>query len=193
MEIIFVTGNKAKIRVLEDILQDYNISVKQKNLSFNEIQDVDVKKVAVDKAKQVINRVQEAYIVDDSGLHIHALNGFPGALMKPILNTIKDNGICKLMDKKTDRTAVFTNVFVIVEPKTREISTFTVFQKGTIAKLPKGSTNIGWGIEQIFIPEDSEKTIAEYSDAEWNKYWSSLKNSGQYKSFAEWVKKNLEK
>lgn len=187
MHIIFATGNKAKIRVMESLLDKYNIKVISQKMNFEEIQDLDINNVAMHKARQVIDKINEIFIVDDSGLYIPSLRNFPGSLLKPVLDTIKDYGICELLKDKKDKRAIFANTFVICNPHNNTIKSFSLNLKGTISSEPKGSSKFGWGIEKIFIPTNSCKTIAEHSKSEWDKYWKHQANGERYKSFISYL------
>lgn len=187
MHILFATGNKAKIRVMESLLNKYNIKVISQRMDFEEIQDLNINNVAIHKAKQAIGKINEIFIVDDSGLYIPSLQNFPGSLLKPVLDTIKDYGICELLKHKEDKGATFSNTFVICNPNNNTIKSFSLNLGGTISQEPRGSSSFGWGIERIFIPVNSCKTIAEHSRLEWDKYWKSQAEGERYKSFVSYL------
>src|SRR3989344_4748411 len=81
-EIIFVTGNKAKVREAESILK---IPLKVKELALDEIQDLDLEKIALHKLKQAYKILKKPLIIDDVSLEIDEWNGFPGPLIKWML------------------------------------------------------------------------------------------------------------
>ncbi len=99
------------------------------------------------------------------------------------MNTIGDYGICKLLKDIENKKAIFANTIAIANPTNNTIKLFSLNLEGNISSEPKGSLNLGWGIERIFIPENSNKTIAEHSELEWKEYWTNQIKREKYKIF----------
>ena len=97
-EIIFVTGNEGKFRSACRHLNGYDITLKQEKVEIIEPQAKEVREVAEKKIIQIIGKFEKPIMVDDSGLYVYALNGFPGALMKWLLKDNELEKICRMLD-----------------------------------------------------------------------------------------------
>ena len=97
-------------------------------------------------------------IVEDSGLFISALNGFPGPYSSYVYSTIGSAGLLRLMDGIEDRGAYFESAIAYMDAR-GNIRVFTGRVYGVIAEEPAGSG--GFGFDPIFIPAGYSKTFAE--------------------------------
>lgn len=77
-EITYVTGNKSKILSAKSILEPLNIKVNNIKIELTEIQADTTEEVAIYKAKEASEKLKCNVLVNDIGLFIDALNGFPG-------------------------------------------------------------------------------------------------------------------
>lgn len=152
MKICFVTSNENKLREAEDIL---GLKLEQANIDVREIQSLDVEEVATEKAKEAYKIVKKPVIVEDTGLYIESLNGFPGALIKWVMKSIGNEGICKMVEE--DRKALARTCVCFYDGS--ELKVFTGEIKGRISDRPRGESGFGW--DAIFIPEGYEETFAE--------------------------------
>ena len=96
--ITFITSNDNKAREVEAIL---GMKVEKVDIELPEIQALDVEDVVIDKAKGAYEAVKRVLVVEDTGLYISSLNGFPGALAKWVLKTLGRETLC--FQAKTDR------------------------------------------------------------------------------------------
>ena len=89
MEILFATGNSNKVSEASLVLAKFGHTVSQlkidgKTLDFSEPQADEIEEVAISKSLQArdfvvgTNFEKSAILVEDSGLFINSLNGFPG-------------------------------------------------------------------------------------------------------------------
>ena len=187
MEIIFATSNASKVKIARERLERYGINVIQRSVETSEIQSLDVEEVGMEKARQLLGKLQEPFFIDDSGLTIYALNGFPGALIKPTIDAIGDSGILKLMEGKKDRKVNAESVLVYANPKTNELKSFIGTFEGTLSESLSGENIRGLGVERIFIPLNSTKTIASMSDDEWLKSLDDFRKTDHYDKFGRWI------
>jgi XTP/dITP diphosphohydrolase len=95
-------------------------------------------------------------MIDDSGLFINALKGFPGVYSAYGQKTVGNKGILKLMDGVEDRTAVFKCCIGCMIGEERIIVTGTCH--GYILFEEKGDG--GFGYDPIFTP-DGDRSFAE--------------------------------
>ena len=76
-QIIFVTGNEMKVRHANEALVGTDFELVAQKLDIIEPRAEDPKDVVIEKALQAIKLVNKPLIVEDSGIFIDYLNGFP--------------------------------------------------------------------------------------------------------------------
>ncbi len=187
MELMFVTSNSSKVKLANERLGRYGITVLQVLKEVLEPQLFNVEEVAISKAEQLSKKLRRPFIVEDSGLYINKLNGFPGALMKPILDSIGGIGLLKLMENEKDRKILVKSVLVYCNPKTHTIKSFLGVYSGTLSKQQKGKNTRGWKVARIFVPKNSNKTLAMLNDQEWQKFLNEFRKKDHYESFGRWI------
>jgi len=110
--ISFVTSNKGKFAEARGIFGD----LEQKDIGYTEIQADTLEEVAIFGMKEVSSRLQGPVMLEDAGLFIEALHGFPGVYSAYVQKTIGNDGILRLMEGVVDRRAFFKSVVVYAEP-----------------------------------------------------------------------------
>ncbi len=158
MEIYFVSGNEGKRKEYKRILWDYGIKLKFRKFSLLEIQAESLEDVAKYKVKDAYERIEKPVFIEDAGLFINSLNGFPGVYSAYALKTIGNEGILDLLKKKKDRSAYFKAVIAYMDEHGKT-HIFSGKVNGKISKKEKGK--YGFGFDPIFIPDGFKKTFAE--------------------------------
>ena len=177
-----LTRNPGKLSEFKNMIED-QLDVRLEPLGINklEIQSSRLEDVAVYSAVQAFVQVGKPLIVEDAGLFIRALNGFPGVYSSYVYETIGVRGILKLMEDVKDRRALFKSVVAFAYDEGVKVFTGTV--TGNITEEERGSH--GFGFDPIFIPEGSTRTFAEMSLEEKNR----LSHRGKAVSkLIEWLK-----
>ncbi len=151
-ELYFVTSNKKKAQEAEAIL---DFPIKTIALDIEEIQDIDLEKIAAHKATAAFNILKKPLLVDDVGLFIEVWNGFPGPFVKWIVESGEDVFLRMLACEKK-RDAVGKAVIGFHDGE--QVHTFVGEVKGSIAQEKLGE---GWGWDPIFIPEGQTQTYAQ--------------------------------
>lgn len=164
--IYFITTNKGKFREAKAELNRISIDVKQIDIEYPEIQADTHEEVAVFGLEWLRRKMKKTLMIDDSGLFIDALNGFPGVYSSYVFKTIGYNGILKTMEGERNRSARFESCIAYMEPKNAPVF-FKGVCKGKISDKPKGRG--GFGYDPIFIPTDYKRTFAEIPIEEKNK------------------------
>ncbi|WP_010479481.1 XTP/dITP diphosphatase [Thermococcus zilligii] len=183
MRLAFITSNPGKVMEAREYLEPLGIEVYQVKIGYPEIQADTLEEVAEYGARWIAERFKEPFFLDDSGLFIEALNGFPGVYSAYVYRTIGIKGILKLMEGLNDRRAYFKSVIAYWDG---ELHTFEGRVDGEITTEPLGSG--GFGFDPIFRPEGFEKTFAEMTTEEKNR----ISHRGRaLKAFATWLKENL--
>ncbi|NLC48352.1 MAG: non-canonical purine NTP pyrophosphatase [Tenericutes bacterium] len=183
MKITYVTGNKFKVYTAEKYLNPLGFTIDSIKLDIPEIQADSIEDISVYSANIASKELNKAVLVNDSGLIIPALGDFPGPYSKYVEKTIKEDGILQLMQNQKNRDAYFLEVLVYKELD-KEPKVFKSLTKGSISKNKKGTD--GWSYDFIFIPEGSDKTLAEYTEDERYKFF----DDEAYIKLADYIKKN---
>ena len=166
VEIKIITSNKHKYEEASRILKEYGIKTKWINFSIPELQADNALDILVEKMSRAIEIFNPPFVIEDTALHIHALNGFPGPYASYVYKTIGLDSILKLMNGVKDRRAKFIAYGGLALSNT----IFKVFKgelNGVIAYEKRGSH--GFGYDPIFIPEGMNVTLAELTIEEKNK------------------------
>ena len=179
-DLYFVSSNSNKYKEAKSILDSFGIRLGFFKLTLEEIQSNSLTEIAENKAKDAFSKCKKPIIIEDDGLFIDSLNGFPGPYSSYVFKTIGNKGILKLLSSK--RNAKFVSIITYCDKKT--LKTFDAKLDGTISKSQKGK---GWGYDPIFIPKTSRKTFAETNQKnELSHRFKSLKK------FSSWYLRKLE-
>ncbi|MCL2115235.1 MAG: XTP/dITP diphosphatase [Methanobrevibacter sp.] len=183
--ITFITGNQHKVKEAEKIFQKFNIELEHIDLGYTEVQGT-LEDVAKSGAKYACEKLNKPVIVEDAGLFIKTLKGFPGTYSSYVQETIGNQGILKLMKdfiNPKDRYAEFRSVIGYCTPNS-EPEIFLGSVKGQISTEERGS--YGFAFDSIFYVEEKDKTFGELTREEKNQF-SHRKNS--LNSFIDWYLK----
>ena len=177
--ITFITGNEHKVKEAENIFKDYDIELEHIDLGYDELQGT-LEEVALSGAKYASRKLDRPVIVEDAGLFIKALKGFPGTYSHYVQDTLGNQGILKLMEDVSDRYAEFRSVIGYCAPNS-EPKTFLGKVKGEIAVEERG--DLGFAFDPLFYVPSLDKTFGELTTEEKNQF-SHRKNS--LMKFIEW-------
>ena len=155
----FMTGNVGKVREAKHALEPLGFDVKQlivEGIEISEPQCDDLEIVARSKLQQAqayLPHRNDALMVEDAGLFVDALDGFPGVYSAYVLKTLGCEGMLKLMDDKDNRNAQFQAVAALLLDGDVFVSRGVC--QGVLAG--KASGNDGFGFDPIFVPNDIER------------------------------------
>jgi XTP/dITP diphosphohydrolase len=166
-ELFFITSNKGKVHEATEKLRPLGFSVVQKDLGYPEVQADSLEEVAAWGATFVQGRFDYPFMLEDAGLFIDALQGFPGVYSKYVFFTIGLEGILRLLAGAVNRKAVFRSVYAYSEPGKKPM---VVIGECTGVISTKKQGNHGFGYDPIFIPDGAEKTFGEMTVEEKNQY-----------------------
>ena len=162
MQLTLITSNKGKVKELTKYLGP-EIQVNHLYMEYRELRSDSNEDIAKEAAKRLADELNKAVVVEDSGLFIEALNGFPGTCSAYIHKRIGLQGILKLMVGIKDRTCFYKSAIGYCIPGKEPLS-FLGEEKGKIALKEKGRH--GFGHDPIFVPEGSDKTYGEMENCE---------------------------
>jgi XTP/dITP diphosphohydrolase len=185
-KLIFITTNTHKVTEITDMAKALSneITIEQLDYDYPELQLDAIEAVARESANYVREQtgLKAPFFLEDSGLIIPALNGFPGPFSAFVFRTIGNEGILKLMADKNgeERTATFKTVVAFCESPKSEPMLFVGTVEGRIAEEIRGSS--GFGYDPIFEVEG--RTFGEQSTEEKN---NVSHRSRAFKEFLEFL------
>ena len=184
--IYFVTGNVHKFEEARRVLAEYKVATAMLKIKTTEIQDESIENIAKTSVIDAVKKCGLPIIVEDAGLFIKTLNGFPGPYSSYVYRTIGTRGVLKLMKDVQEREAYFKSVVAYSIPKELlkcfEAKCFEGKVEGRISEEERGEA--GFGFDPIFTPLNrSHRTFAEMTTEEKNKYSHRAR---ALRKFAEW-------
>ncbi len=162
--VYFASSNENKFLEIQSLLEMENKEIKEKvkirfsSPAIKEIQSDSIIEVAEDKAKKAFSSIKRPVIVEDDGLFIEELNGFPGVYSSFAFKTIGNKGILNLLANNEKRKAHFRSVFSFFDGKTIE-----TFCGETAGQITREIFPTGWGFDPIFKPENEDLTYGGLS------------------------------
>lgn len=174
IKIVAATGNKGKLKEIQEILSDFEIvSMKDLGISIDiEENGETFKENAYIKALAISKITNLPVISDDSGLSVDALSGRPGIYTARFAgeNATDDENIEKLLFELKNvasdkRTARFVSVVCLVMPDGK-----AYYGEGACAGIiidEKRGEN-GFGYDPVFYVPEFKRTFAELSPDEKN-------------------------
>ena len=177
----FVTSNVHKFQEARRVLSEYKIATAKLRVGAVEIQDDSLENIAEASVLDAVKNCGLPIFVEDAGLFIEALKGFPGPYSKYVYNTIGTKGILKLMKNIEKRSAHFQSVIAFSSPDEQPIC-FRGKVEGKISLQEQGTS--GFGYDPIFEPTEGDgRTFAEMTSNEKNGY---SHRAEALRKFAEW-------
>lgn len=157
-ELFFASSNRHKFEEAKEILSSFGIRLKFLKFRAVEIQSDSLFEIARKKSLDAYSKCKKPVIIEDDGLFIDSLGGFPGPYSSYVFKTIGNAGVIKLVKK--DRNAKFCAIISYCDGKKRPIQ-FKGITKGKIASRQRGK---GWGYDPIFVPKGKTKTYGEMKE-----------------------------
>lgn len=160
-----VTGNPGKVREYQAAFAEYGVAMEHAHVPYDEVQTSYLEEVVDKGLKALCAQGLRDFMVDDSGLFVNALKGFPGVWSAYAQKTIGNQGLLKLMEGVQDRSAVFKCcIGARIGDQTIVV---TGVCPGLITEQEEGSD--GFGYDPIFSPGlNGGPTFAQIPIAEKN-------------------------
>ena len=185
--ILFASSNENKVREARKILSKFGISIIHYDINLIEIQENSLSKIASQKVldayeksrsmKNGLTKTPSAVIVEDDGLFIDSLGGFPGPYSSYAYDTIGNKGIIQLLQNSEHRDAKFVAIIAYYNG----INEVKLFESSIPGKISKEIEKGGWGYDPIFIPDGESKTYANVLDKD-----KFSHRSASLKKFSDW-------
>ncbi|HKU18648.1 MAG TPA: non-canonical purine NTP pyrophosphatase [Candidatus Saccharimonadales bacterium] len=158
-DFVFITGNQHKADYLAKWL---GAPVAHHKFDLDELQSLDLRRVAEHKVRQAYALLQQPALVEDVALTFTAMGRLPGTLVKWFVEEIGNEGLCKVADTLAHREAVASICYAYYDGK--QVRFFESHLPGEVALRPRGEHGFGWNA--AFIPKGSTKTYAEMTEDE---------------------------
>ena len=115
--ITFVSTNTGKRKSLKRAIKGLDYKIRTLELDIIEPQFDSIEKIAIFKAQQAFATLKCPLVVNDGGLVIPELNGFPGPYTKYITNTLTCDNILALMKECKNRDCYLVQYLIYVDQK----------------------------------------------------------------------------
>lgn len=184
--VFFATGNIHKFNEVRALLSEHGIAVGMLKLKGTEIQSDRLQEIAATSAVGAFKRCKLPLIVEDAGLFVGALNGFPGPYAAYVFKTLGNAGLLKLLGGVENRKATFKSAIVYCDNDSGKTVCFEGQAVGQIA-LQELTSNpeLAFGFDPIFVPAGSQKTFAQMPVKEKNGF---SHRAMAVSKFAQWYK-----
>ena len=146
-----------------EILNHLDLNVVPTPLELQELQSDDLRTIARHKAAQAFEQLGPHVVIEDGGLFIEALNGFPGPYTAYVARTLGAIGLCNLLAGVQHRQAIFRSVLIYIDDS---------------------------GSEHQFIDDTNYLQIADHpseqtSEDGWSDLWSALIPPGETRPYTD--------
>jgi XTP/dITP diphosphohydrolase len=155
-----LTSNEGKAREFAAALEGVPWRVERVAGAYEEVQADTLDEVAMASALAVLrDRLAEpVFVLEDAGLFVEALSGFPGVYSAYVFRTLGVDGVLRLMEGGQDRRARFESRIALCLPG-GAIEVLAGTCRGVIPAGARGAG--GFGFDPIFVPEGDARTFAE--------------------------------
>jgi len=155
-----VTSNDGKAREFAEALRGMPFRVERVHGAYEEVQADTLDEVALKSAQDLLaaGDVPRPFFLEDAGLFVDALRGFPGVYSAYVHRTVGWQGVLRLLHGATDRSARFESRIALVTTW-GEVELFAGTGNGAIATEAKGEG--GFGFDPIFVAKGETRTYAE--------------------------------
>jgi XTP/dITP diphosphohydrolase len=160
--ITFATGNEGKLAEAREQLEPLGYDIDQYAGGYPEIQADTLQAVAEHAMHDLAEVLDPPFVLEDAGLFVDALDGFPGVYSSYVFGTLGNGGLLTLLADVENRSARFRSVVGYHNGETTH--TFEGVVEGTITREQRGDH--GFGFDPIFQPQDHKRTFAEMTSDE---------------------------
>jgi XTP/dITP diphosphohydrolase len=165
MELKVVTSNDGKIKEFKQTFEKTPVFPTKVSVPYPEVQASSLEEVVDFGLDNLKDKIQPPFIIDDAGVFVDGLEGFPGVYSRYVYDTIGLQGLLRQLEHIEDRQASFKCVLgLLLEDGTTH--KFVGECKGRIIHEMRGDG--GFGYDPIFIPDGFDRTFAELLPEEKN-------------------------
>jgi non-canonical purine NTP pyrophosphatase (RdgB/HAM1 family) len=151
---VLVTGNRGKLAEARRLAGPGLGAVE---MDLPEIQSLDLLEVLRQKGEEAWSRYHRPLVVEEAGLELAALGGFPGPLVRWMLEAAGAEGLARTALALGDPRAVARAALYYRDPERTLIAEGAT--AGTLVLPARGAHGFGW--DPVFLPEGSARTFGE--------------------------------
>jgi len=179
-KIWMATSSDDKYTEARDILAEFGVELGRIDVEKIEIQADDPVEIVEYSLRQMEDDGR-AVVMEDAGIFIEHLGGFPGPYSSYVLERLDNQGILKLMEGVEDRRAYYGSAVAMRSGD--EIRSFRGYVRGMISESIRGTG--GFGYDPIFIPDEGNgMTFGEMTDDEKN---AISHRARAFRKLGEWL------
>lgn len=156
---VLVTGNPGKLAEARRLAGEGLEAVR---LDLPEIQSLDLLEVLRAKADEAWRRLRRPLVVEEAGLELGAFNGFPGPLVKWMLDAVGAEGIARAAAGLGEMRATARAALLARWEEGELVAEGAA--EGTLV-LPGRGTH-GFGFDPVFQPDGESRTFGQLTGAE---------------------------
>ena len=123
-----------------------------------EIQSDSLNNIARFAAEQAAKKHGRTVVVEDSGLFVKRLGGFPGPFSSYVHATVGFEGLLRLLSHENRREAYFQASLAVASAR-GFVQSFSAKAYGTISRKALGRN--GFGFDPVFVPRGTKTTFAQ--------------------------------
>lgn len=161
--LLFVTGNTGKLAEARRLA---GAGIESVAVDLPEIQSLDFEEVLREKARTAWAAIGRPLVVEEAGLELAALNGFPGPLVRWMLDAVGAEGLARTAVALGDRRARAVAILAWTDGERTILAHGAV--TGTMTLPARGDQ--GFGFDPVFLPDGSERTFGELTGAEKDRF-----------------------
>jgi len=153
-----VTGNRNKA---EEARRIVGWELETVAIDLPEVQSLDLAEVLAAKGDEAWRRVGRPLVVEETGLEVDVLGGFPGPLVRWMLESMGAEGIARAaraLAAQGEAPAVTARCLLLYADAERRVVGEGV-SRGTLVLPPRGDEGFGW--DPVFLPEGETRTFGE--------------------------------
>ncbi len=152
--LVLVTGNPDKVAEARRLWPG---ELEHAAIDLPEIQSLDLAEVLQAKADEAWRRLGRPLVVEETGLELAALSGFPGPLVKWMLAAVGASGIARTAVSLGDPRATARCMLLYCDGSARIAAEGAT--QGVLLAEPRGSGGFGW--DPVFLPDGESLTYGE--------------------------------
>jgi XTP/dITP diphosphohydrolase len=185
--VFFATNNVHKFNEARKVLGESKLAVGMLRIKGLEIQSDSLEEIACTSVVDAFGKCHLPTIIEDAGLFIEELNGFPGPYAAYVYKTIGNEGLLQIMRDVENRKAWFESAIAFLSERLKQPMCFKGEVAGEIAREERrGEGDSGFGFDPVFKPTGSNKTFVEMSIDEKNVFSHRAK---ALREFGQWYRK----
>lgn len=151
---VLVTGNRGKVAEARMAIGE---DLEAVALDLPEIQSLDLSEILREKAEEAWRRIGRPLVIEDVSLELAAFNGFPGPLIKWMLQSLGAEGMARAAAALGDpRATARCGLFYKDAERTLAVEGVS---EGTLITPGRGEHGFGW--DPVFLPVEGPLTYGE--------------------------------